>query len=119
MIADLGLRVTIGTGFACALDRTAAQVKCWGSAEGGALGLGDGQDRGGLPNQMGAALPVVDLGGAEPIDISAGSSHACVRTTNEVLCWGANSQGQLGNATHVFTVGDEAGDCLLYTSRCV
>lgn len=62
---DLGtgrtaLSVAVGNGFTCALldDRT---VKCWGLNSAGALGLGDTEDRGDEPGEMGDALPTVDL----------------------------------------------------------
>ena len=38
------------------------RLKCWGANIYGSLGLGDNQDRGGQPNQMGDALPAVDIG---------------------------------------------------------
>jgi alpha-tubulin suppressor-like RCC1 family protein len=38
------------------------RVKCWGRNASGALGLGDTDDRGLAPGEMGHALPFVDLG---------------------------------------------------------
>jgi alpha-tubulin suppressor-like RCC1 family protein len=37
-------------------------LQCWGANEAGQLGLGDTNDRGDGPNEMGAALPFVSLG---------------------------------------------------------
>jgi alpha-tubulin suppressor-like RCC1 family protein len=37
------------------------QVKCWGDNSAGSLGLGDINDRGDGPGEMGNALPSVDL----------------------------------------------------------
>ncbi|HMA91807.1 MAG TPA: hypothetical protein VKP30_03930, partial [Polyangiaceae bacterium] len=52
--------IAVAIGFACALldDHT---VKCWGGNKAGALGLGDTEDRGDEPGEMGDALPTVDL----------------------------------------------------------
>jgi alpha-tubulin suppressor-like RCC1 family protein len=56
------LAVRVGSQHTCAvLDNGVA--KCWGSNFGGELGLGDTADRGGLPGQMGDALPTVKLEG--------------------------------------------------------
>ena len=45
----------------CALLDT-RQLKCWGSNGMGELGIGDTNDRGDEPGEMGNALPVTDLG---------------------------------------------------------
>ena len=37
------------------------RVNCWGANDVGQLGLGDTQQRGDAPGEMGAALPVVQL----------------------------------------------------------
>jgi len=118
---DLGtgrtaLAVSAGYAYTCALldDGT---VKCWGSNESGALGLGDAVDRGGQPGQMGDDLPAVDLGpGQTAIAISAGSAsdaayeHTCVVLANgSVKCWGAGGN-DLGLGNLVTTnVGDKPG----------
>jgi alpha-tubulin suppressor-like RCC1 family protein len=49
-----------GSVHACALFES-GRVKCWGGNAEGALGLGDTQGRGDAPEQMGDALPFVDL----------------------------------------------------------
>jgi alpha-tubulin suppressor-like RCC1 family protein len=62
---DLGpgrtaLQLTAGGNNTCArLDD--GSVKCWGLNGNGQLGLGDAQDRGDGPGEMGAALPAVQL----------------------------------------------------------
>jgi hypothetical protein len=54
------LQVTTGDQYTCArLDD--GTVKCWGRNVEGQLGLGDNQDRGDGPGEMGAALPAVQL----------------------------------------------------------
>ena len=73
-------------------------VKCWGYNSIGQLGLGDKNDRGDTPNEMGDALPKVDLGAGHIAKaLSAGDSHTCVILDDDsVKCWGYNSNGQLG-----------------------
>lgn len=87
----------------CAL-LTDATVKCWGYNAAGELGLGDNEDRGDEPGEMGDALPVVDLGpGAEVVALVAGrQSYVCALLgTGAVKCWGSNYLGMLG-------LGDQA-----------
>ncbi len=85
---ELGL----GTQFSCAriADGT---VRCWGSNAAGQLGLGSADlDRHLAPAQV--------SGVNNAAQISAGASHACARLADgQVLCWGANGNGQLGDGT--------------------
>ncbi|HEY8924415.1 MAG TPA: hypothetical protein VIU64_08545 [Polyangia bacterium] len=74
-------------------------VKCWGRNTAGQLGLGDTTNRGDGPNQMGDALPAVELG-ATATAVAAGAAHTCARlASGAVLCWGANESGQLGQGS--------------------
>jgi E3 ubiquitin-protein ligase HERC3 len=107
--------VAVGIGNACALldDDT---VKCWGSNNAGALGLGDTEARGDAAGEMGDALPVVDLGSGGPARaLAAGNSFACaVFEDDAVKCWGLNTSGQLGlgNSSGRGDVPGEMGDDL-------
>jgi alpha-tubulin suppressor-like RCC1 family protein len=101
---DLGpgrtaLQVSAGGAHTCArLDD--GSVKCWGlNGNGnGLLGLGDTQDRGDGPGEMGANLPTVDLGpGRTALQVTAGNAHVCARLDDgSVKCWGGNGNGLLG-----------------------
>ncbi len=89
--------VDVGIGTSCArLDNKA--LKCWGHNGYGELGLGDIAYRGNLVDQMGDALPVIEVGtGRNAGEIDMHSWHACVRLdNNSVKCWGNNAAGQLG-----------------------
>ncbi|MDC0667597.1 EGF domain-containing protein [Nannocystis radixulma] len=74
------------------------EVKCWGINAGGQLGLGDTDNRGDDPGEMGDALPFVDLGArAHAVDVSVGTVHSCALLQDGgVKCWGTNYGGQLG-----------------------
>ena len=91
-----------GWAHTCALSAEGA-VRCWGYNWNGQLGLGDTDDRGDQPGEMGANLAAVDLGGGQAaIAIAAGWSHTCaLLESGYVKCWGDNLEGQLG-------LGDEA-----------
>jgi alpha-tubulin suppressor-like RCC1 family protein len=71
-------------------------LKCFGANDSGQLGLGDAENRGDAPGEMGAALPAVALGlGVK--DVAAGSKHTCaILSDDSVKCWGDNAYGQLG-----------------------
>ncbi|WP_438037700.1 RCC1 domain-containing protein [Sorangium sp. So ce128] len=91
------VKIAAGQYHACAILNTGT-IKCWGRNSDGQLGLGDDVNRGELPDQMGNALPVTDLGTDARVEsLALGCSHSCARLTNgAVKCWGRNSDGQLG-----------------------
>jgi len=91
------LFITAGKNHTCAL-LNGGSVKCWGFNKSGQLGLGDTNDRGDEPGEMGDALPLLDLGtGKTATAISAGAYHTCVLLDDgSVKCWGYNGAGQLG-----------------------
>ncbi len=97
--------VTLSAGgyHSCGLTST-AEVKCWGSNGNGQLGVG-------ATNVIEPPIDVVGLSG--PVSaISTGDGHACALTAQGgVQCWGANSNGQLGDGTLVshFTPADVDG----------
>ena len=72
---------------------------CWGYNGSGQLGDGTA----GSPADYRAAnrsVPVAVLGGRTFASLTAGGSHTCGLTSaGTAYCWGANSQGQLGDGT--------------------
>jgi LPXTG-motif cell wall-anchored protein len=116
-VVDLGLAdgvtvraISSGGYHACAL-LSSGGVKCWGRNRYGQLGLGDANNRGDQPDEMGDDLPVVDVGlGATATVIAAGGSHTCaLLSSGGVKCWGYNGDGQLGLGDTNYR-GDEAGE---------
>ena len=102
--------MTVGEATACVISGTGT-LRCWGTNADGRLGLGDTEDRGDEPNEMGALLPTVDLGtGRTATAVSGGDDHICaVLDTARLKCWGANGSGQLGQEDAT-TRGDAAGE---------
>jgi alpha-tubulin suppressor-like RCC1 family protein len=88
--------IAAGETHACALT-AGGGVKCWGRGDTGSLG--DGVVYSGMNlthNQPG------DVSGLTSgvTQITAGSGHTCAMKTNgDVLCWGLNNQGQVGDGT--------------------
>lgn len=48
-------------------------------------------------NRTDLLFPVAGVSGAQ--EVAVGSDHACALTGTTVVCWGANTVGQLGNST--------------------
>jgi len=84
--------VALGNYHSCALTTT-GDVECWGSNQYGQLG--DGTTTG---KKKGKNKPVkVDLSSVRAIEL--GNHHSCALTTTDVMCWGENDVGQLGDNT--------------------
>ncbi|MCE7980822.1 MAG: hypothetical protein DYG89_06490 [Caldilinea sp. CFX5] len=79
-----------GYAHTCAVT-TDGGVKCWGSNHKGELGDGTSGERRDVPDD------VVGLQGITVQAVTAGGYFTCALTVEgEVLCWGANDEGQLG-----------------------
>ncbi|CAE7805594.1 unnamed protein product [Symbiodinium sp. CCMP2592] len=95
----------------CAVLTSTGQLKCWGGSSYGKLGSGAENDVGNAPNQMGAALPAVEL--PEPsqvMQVACGYRNTCVVLhTGALHCFGDNGYGQLGLG-HSNSIGDEPGE---------
>jgi E3 ubiquitin-protein ligase HERC3 len=121
---DLGkgrraVRIEAGGLHTCALLDN-AKVACWGSNEGGRLGLGTFSSDpsspvfayGDEPGEVGAALPTVALrdDNGPVVGLSAGFDHTCAWFGNgKAQCWGLNYTGQLGLGD-TFARGDQPAE---------
>lgn len=107
--------IATGAYHACAiLDNDS--VKCWGANGSGALGLGDTNHRSAGANELGNALPTVNLGtGRTAKAIAASGGFSCaILDTGAVKCWGGNTYGNLGvgDTSHRGDSAGEMGDAL-------
>jgi alpha-tubulin suppressor-like RCC1 family protein len=87
-------QLAIGPQLVCAL-RAEGTVHCWGRNWNGELGTGttSSADRG----DHGDVVGLVDA-----VQIAAGTSFACARRrSGEVVCWGLNQAGTLGDGTTI------------------
>lgn len=106
--------VAAGDTFTCARF-TNDTVRCWGRAQStGVLGQESSETLGDEASETVLMIPPIDFGDAgtvgTPTGLSAGGSHACALfSDNGVRCWGANTQGQLGQGD-VSARGDSPGE---------
>lgn len=89
--------VSSGNESTCAL-LSSGRVSCWGSNDSGQLGRGMVAADTASPAEV---VAVAGPGALTGIDqVAVGDDHACALTSSgEVLCWGANDYGQLGDGT--------------------
>jgi alpha-tubulin suppressor-like RCC1 family protein len=79
-----------GNSHTCVALAYGGGTACWGKGSAGQLGNGD------TKNALSPVL-VIGIGGA-PASVAAGGFHTCAFVSSpNVLCWGANDFGQLGN----------------------
>jgi alpha-tubulin suppressor-like RCC1 family protein len=88
------VQIEAGSLHTCA-RRASGQVLCWGSNASGEIGDGTR----GLQESP-RRVPVPVFGVADAVDLAAGHEHTCaLRSGGEIVCWGKNEYGQLGDGT--------------------
>jgi alpha-tubulin suppressor-like RCC1 family protein len=92
--------VATGFGFTCAVKGSSRNLYCWGSNEGGQLGIGSTIES--ITLEQALSRPPTKSGARL---LSCGINTCCVSDmwTGRLFCWGSNSQGLLGLGSDVGT----------------
>ncbi len=89
------LDLALGGAHGCAIQNS--ELWCWGGNEYGQIGNG----KSGEGEQENVPVEVTMPDDKEPVNVEAGFYHTCaVLETDELACWGRNSDGQLGDGTY-------------------
>lgn len=84
--------------------RGGGSVVCWGDNESGQLGAGAPEEAGVPVSSVGLDTPVTIGGSGDVAGLAAGAEHTCaLRRGGDVVCWGKNDLGQLGDGTTIPT----------------
>jgi hypothetical protein len=107
------LSIAVGGWYACALLEN-HRVKCWGGSGAGALGYGDSLNRGNSPDEMGDALPFVDLGTGRTVTaVAASRDHTCaILDDGSLKCWGEGPALGLADTSNRGDAPGQMGDAL-------
>jgi alpha-tubulin suppressor-like RCC1 family protein len=85
------IAVSVGKYHSCAVTESGSAY-CWGKNDNGQLGNGS--------TSYSQSTPVLVSGLSNVVAVSAGGWHSCARTdSGQVLCWGDNTDGQLGDGS--------------------
>lgn len=90
------VEIDSGGNHVCA-RRSNGRVSCWGDNSHGQLGIGE-IDEDPLSSPTTGVHEVVGL--RDVVELDANGDHSCARVeTGDVLCWGSNDDGELGDGT--------------------
>jgi alpha-tubulin suppressor-like RCC1 family protein len=94
--------ISVGYWHVCGLT-SSGTAYCWGDNDGGQLGAVTTETCSGLGATIGCSrTPLLVATNLTFAQISSGSFHSCgVTPGGNGYCWGANGNGQLGNATSI------------------
>ena len=99
--------ISAGARHTCALLDNGS-VSCWGDGENGQLGNGALQSTSSVPSPL---LPFPS--GQKAMTLSSGNSHTCaILDDGAIACWGAGSEGQLGNGMTSSSASPQLTDSL-------
>ena len=80
-------------------------MRCWGEGDKGQLGYGTTDNIG--DDETLESLDIAVNLGEEAVQIAAGKEHTCaILVTGDLVCWGLNTNGQLGYG-HTNNIGDD------------
>ncbi|HJL14370.1 MAG TPA: MopE-related protein [Sandaracinaceae bacterium LLY-WYZ-13_1] len=87
------VQVSTGDDFSCA-RMDGGTVACWGLNSAGQLGIASSDSYRTTPSDVAGLTDAIELG--------SGNGHSCaVRSEGTLVCWGGNTEGQLGDGTTV------------------
>ncbi|MFO7566921.1 MAG: hypothetical protein R6X02_30030 [Enhygromyxa sp.] len=103
------VHVATGISHTCAITAN-GMIRCWGSGSGGALGYGNtnniGDDE---PANSAGNVPAIPMGlppTTKATKLALGFMSCALYETGDVLCWGPNYSGELGQG-HTNNIGDD------------
>ena len=114
MLPEFAVELALGDVHGC-VRMVDKGLRCWGSAAGGRLGFGNGNDIGDDETPLATTdVPV----GNDVVGLAAGASHNCARFGGgQLRCWGVGLGGRLGYG-NLENIGDDelpadAGDVMV------
>ncbi len=103
-VPGLGTVTAVAAGGAHSCAVVGGAVSCWGSNAEGQLAASGASSS---PTPL--TVPGVGTATASVVAITAGGAHTCAtRTDGSVWCWGADTDGQLGDGTVAPSAGPQA-----------
>ena len=107
-LGDDAVALASGGEHSCALLENGA-VRCWGAAAWGRLGYGPGFNTEHIgDDENPSSMNPVQLSVDTAYTVEIGVWYSCVRADDgRVLCWGANSAGQIGQPDIEVALGDD------------
>lgn len=101
-------KIAAGGDHTCVVS-TDGRLFCWGSGGEGVLGLGDTQNRGDNPGEVGATSSETDLGEPVRTIVPSFSNNCAILQSGKVKCWGFGDGGINGQG-NTESLGDDEGE---------